>query len=84
MKIRTNLDPSKEYRLLTDSEINEVNELRFDISFLKRQIEDCEKWLNHGNWSGYSENKKLREERLKCMRQEYCSLIEKLNTYKTT
>lgn len=79
--MKTKVDPSKEYRLLTDSEINQINELRFDISFLKRQIEDCEKWLSHGNWSGYSENKKLREERLKSMRKEYCLLIKKLNEY---
>lgn len=56
----TKIDYSKAYVLNTSM----LNELNFDINFLEIQVKECKKWIDHGNWSGYSENLKLRKERL--------------------
>ena len=44
---------------------DKIKGLQFDIDFIKNQITDLKYWIENGCWIGYSDNLKVRKERLK-------------------
>ena len=60
---------------------NEIKSLEWDISQARTQVKLCSHGIENGNWKGYSDNLKVRKQRLKehkALLVELESKIEKL------
>jgi len=50
---------------IVPSKENQLAELNWELTLVRRQHDDCSFWINNGNWSVYPDALSNRKERLK-------------------